>query len=108
MSDNAMSNEALQRRHAGKSGFWREAAQGDETLANVGVTIRAMMIAAAVFAVFGSAEMRHAARNLPGNAISDVLVEASDRWHVMMQRLGPALAEPAVRNAFDELRDKHW
>jgi hypothetical protein len=112
MSDDAASNEVLGYRPALPERLWRRIlrapAKGDDTTANVGVTIRTMAIAAAVFALFGSAEMRHAARNLPGDAVSDVLVEASDRWHIMMQRLGPALVEPAVRNAFDELRDKRW
>jgi hypothetical protein len=111
MSDNAMTTESvghvaaqerLERR------LLRAPAAGDETAANAGVAIRAMMIAAMVFALFGSAEMRHAARNLPGDTLSDMLVEAADGWHLMMQRLGPALAEPVVRDAFDSLRDKRW
>jgi hypothetical protein len=86
----------------------REPAQGTDTMDNVGVAIRAMAIAFAVFMAFGSAEMRHVARNLPGSTLSDVLVEAADRWHIMMQHLGPAHVEPVVRNAFDSLRDKRW
>jgi hypothetical protein len=86
----------------------RAPARGAETMANVAVAARAMAIAFAVFALFASAEMRHVARNLPGNAVSDVLVAAADRWHVMMGNLGPARVEPIVRNAFDALRDKRW
>lgn len=103
-----MSNEALHYAPAERASFWRAPAEGTDTLANVGVAIRAMTIAFVVFALFGSAEMRHVARNLPGNAVSDVLVEAADRWHIMMRHLGPALLQPAVRNAFDALRDKRW
>lgn len=112
MSDDTASTEIPGYRPALPERLWRRIlrapAKGDETFANVDVAIRTMTIAAAVFALFGSAEMRHAARNLPGNVVSDVLVEASDRWHIMMQRLGPALVEPAVRDAFDALRDKRW
>jgi hypothetical protein len=112
MSDDAVTNETLgyvaAQRERLERLILRAPAAGDETFANVGVAIRAMLTAAAVFALFGSAEMRHAARNLPGDTISDALVEASDGWHLMMQRLGPALVEPAVRDAFDSLRDKRW
>jgi hypothetical protein len=112
MSDDAVTNEALgyvaAQRERLENRLMRAPATGDETMANVGVAIRAMMIAVLVFMLCGSAEMRHAARNLPGDAVSDLLVEAADGWHLMMQRLGPALIEPAVRNAFDSLRDKRW
>jgi hypothetical protein len=112
MSDDTVTNETLghvaAQRQRLEHRVMRAPAAGDETMANAGVAIRAMIIAALVFALFGSGEMRHAARNLPGDAVSDVLVNAADGWHLMMQRLGPALVEPAVRNAFDSLRDKRW
>lgn len=79
-----------------------------ETRANVRVAIVAMLIAFAVFAPFGSAGMRHAARNLPGNAVSDVIVDAADRWHFAMERLGPARLRDAVRNAIDDFRMAQW
>jgi hypothetical protein len=107
MSDETVSNEALHYAPA-ERGFLRAPAKGTDTTANVGVAIRTMSIAFVVFALFGSSEMRHAARNLPGNTVSDVLVEAADRWHLMMQRLGPALVQPIVHRAFDQLRDKRW
>jgi hypothetical protein len=105
MSDETVTNDALP---AVRATFWRAPAIGTDTAANVGVAIRTMAVAFAVFALFGSSEMRHAARNLPGNAVSDVLVEGADRWHLLMQRLGPALVQPVVHNAFDKLRDKRW
>lgn len=108
MSDEAVSNEALRYAPAERASFWRAPAKSTDTTANVGVAVRTMAIAFVVFALFGSAEMRHAARNLPGNAVSDVLVEGADRWHIMMGHLGPALLQPIVRNAFDSLRDKRW
>jgi hypothetical protein len=79
-----------------------------ETRANVRVATGAMLIAFAIFTLFGSADMRHAARNLPGNAISDVLVDAADRWHATMERLGPAKLRDIVRNAIDDFRMAQW
>jgi hypothetical protein len=128
MSDDAVSNEALRYEAQDAAALapsfapsfaarlWRRMLrapaqrtdQEAETTANVGVAVRAMAIAFVVFALFGSGEMRHTARNLPGNAVSDLLVDAADRWDIMMQHLGPAHVEPIVRSAFDELRDKRW
>jgi hypothetical protein len=79
-----------------------------ETRANVRVAVGAMLIAFAIFALFGSADMRHAARNLPGNAVSDVMVDAADRWHAAMERLGPAKLRDIVRNAIDDFRMAQW
>jgi hypothetical protein len=52
--------------------------------------------------------MRHFSRDLPGNALTDTLVEAADQWHALMLRLGPARVQPALREAFDRLRDIGW
>ena len=95
--------------------FWqrirRAPESGDkvaETRANVRVATGAMLIAFAIFALFGSADMRHAARNLPGNAVSDIMVEGADRWHAAMERLGPAKLRDIVRNAIDDFRMAQW
>jgi hypothetical protein len=98
-----------------QTGLWQRIRRGPETgnkatetRANVRVAIGAMLIAFAIFALFGSADMRHAARNLPGNAVSDVMVDAADRWHAAMERLGPAKLRDIVRNAIDDFRMAQW
>jgi hypothetical protein len=99
----------------GTSGLWQRIKRGPEagnkaaeTRANVRVAIASMLIAFAIFALFGSADMRHAARNLPGNAVSDVMVDAADRWHAAMERLGPAKLRDTMRNAIDDFRMAQW
>ncbi|HEU5018178.1 MAG TPA: hypothetical protein VFT69_09425, partial [Pseudolabrys sp.] len=74
------------------------------SMANVRNTAVIMVIAFALFALFESEGIRHFARNLPGNAFTDILVRDADRWHALMERLGPAQVGPAVRDAFDWLR----
>lgn len=64
----------------------------------------AMLIAFALFAVFYSQGATHFARNLPGNALTDILVNTADAWHGLMEELGPARLAPAVREAFERLR----
>ena len=68
----------------------------------------AMLIAFAVFVVFESEGIRHFSRDLPGNAATDLMVQAADRWHALMERLGPAHVQPAVREQFEQIRDIRW
>jgi hypothetical protein len=68
----------------------------------------AMLIAFALFLVFQSEGLRHFARDLPGNAFTDVLVQGADRWHGLMERLGPARVQPAVRGFFEYVRYIRW
>lgn len=79
-----------------------------DTDANVRSAAIAMATAFALVVVFGSAGMRHFARDLPANRATDVLVEAADQWHAWMQQLGPARVRPAVRTAFERLRSAAW
>lgn len=79
-----------------------------DSAANARVAATAMMIAFAIFLVFQSAGLRHFTRDLPGNAVTDQLVIAADRWHALMERLGPARLQPAVRDAFDRVREIRW
>jgi hypothetical protein len=58
--------------------------------------------------VFGSAGMRHFARDLPGNEVTDLLVAGADQWHELMLELGPARVQPAVRAAFAHIRAADW
>jgi len=68
----------------------------------------AMLIAFALFLVFESEGLRHFTRDLPGNAFTDVLVYGADRWHGLMERLGPAQVEPAVREVLERIRYIRW
>ena len=79
-----------------------------ETAVNVRTATWAMAIAFVIFAVFGSADMRHTSRNLPGNAVSDVLIEAADGWHAAMERLGPARLREIARGTLDDFRMAQW
>ena len=79
-----------------------------DSAANARVAATAMMIAFTIFFVFMSDGLRHFTRDLPGNAVTDRMVTAADRWHALMQQLGPARVQPAVRDAFDRLRDIRW
>lgn len=67
-----------------------------------------MLVAFATQVLFNSEGIRHFTRDLPGNTATDVMVHAADRWHVLMQRLGPAQAGPAVRDAFTWIHDWRW
>ncbi len=78
------------------------------TAANVRYAARAMLVAFAVVLLFNSGGAARFARDLPGNAATDVLVDAADRWHGLMQRLGPAQLGPAVRDAFARIHDLRW
>lgn len=79
-----------------------------DTTANVRGAVLAMLIAFALFLVFGSRGLRHFTRDLPGNAVTDVMVNAADRWHALMLRLGPAHVAPAVWDAFEQVRRLRW
>ena len=88
----------------------RAAEQGrtPDTAGNVRTAAAAMLIAFAIFLVFESDGLRHFTRDLPGNAVTDRLVEAADNWHALMRRLGPARLQPAVRETFDRVREIRW
>ena len=79
-----------------------------DTAANVRSVALAMMVAALVLAIFNSSELRGFTRDLPGNAVTDVLVEGADRWHALMLALGPAHLRPAVREVFAAIRSAGW
>jgi hypothetical protein len=79
-----------------------------DSAANVRNTVVAMLIAFAVFFVFESEGIRHFARDLPGNAATDLMVRAADGWHALMERLGPAHVQPAVREQFERIRYLRW
>lgn len=85
-----------------------EAKARPDTAANARVAATAMLIAFALFLLFESQGLRHFARDLPGNAVTDKMVEAADRWHALMLQLGPARVQPAVRDTFERLRDIRW
>ena len=79
-----------------------------DTIANVRTATATMLIAFALFAVFASHGMCRVARDLPGNAVSDMLVAAADGWDALMQQLGPARLRPAVREALEAVRNVRW
>lgn len=106
-----------------KQGFWRRRsrsllpirrfaradARGEgATLDNVRSAVLVMAVGFLLFAVFDTEGIRHFARDLPGNAVSDLLVAWADRWHALMLDLGPARVMPAVRDAFEAVRDLPW
>lgn len=67
-----------------------------------------MLVAAAMLLVFNSSGLRNWAHGLPGNAATDVLVEAADRWHATMRGAGLAAAMVVVRDAVAAFRDQGW
>ncbi len=85
-----------------------EAGAKPDSAANVRSAAAAMLIAFAVFLVFESEGLRHFTRDLPGNVVTDLMVQAADRWHGLMEELGPARVQPAVRDVFEYLRHLHW
>ena len=104
-----------------KKSFWRRSSRGlrpavhgdstgarSDSAANVRRAAFAMLVAFALCALFDSRGIRSFTRDLPGNAATDVMVAAADRWHALMQRLGSAAVAPAVREHFDRLREMHW
>ncbi len=85
-----------------------ERTRAPDTLANARIAGAAMLIAFALFLLFESEGLRHFTRDLPGNAVTDLMVEGADHWHGLMERLGPAHVQPAVRSVFERLRDIRW
>lgn len=83
-------------------------ADNTESRTNARKAATAMLTASALFAVFYSQGAAHFARNLPGNALTDVLVDTADAWHSLMDDLGPARLAPAVHDVFERLRDLSW
>jgi hypothetical protein len=79
-----------------------------DSAANARAAAIAMLIAFAIFAVFDSQGARHFTRDLPGNAFTDILVNAADEWHGLMVRLGPAEVGPAVRDRFEQVKHLGW
>ena len=75
---------------------------------NARVAAVAMLVGFGLFAVFYSEGATHFARNLPGNAATDLVVDGADAWHGLMQHLGPARLAPAVRDALETLRHLAW
>lgn len=70
-----------------------------------GVVIAAAFL---LMAVFGSADLRSFARDLPESRLSDALVRGADGWHALMLDWGPARVRPTVRALFDGLREARW
>lgn len=83
----------------------REETRVPDSAGNARRAAFAMLVAFALFALFQSQGIRHFTRDLPGNAVTDAMVDAADRWHALMMRLGPARVRPAVRDAFEHVRD---
>jgi len=79
-----------------------------DSAANARNAAAAMLIAFAVFLLFESEGIRHFTRDLPGNAVTDIMVQSADRWHKLMQRLGPAQVQPAIREVFERIRATRW
>ena len=80
----------------------------DDSSRNARKTTMAMLAAFALFAVFYSQGATTFARNLPGNALTDVLVNTADAWHDLMLDLGPAHLSPTVRDFFERLHSLSW
>ena len=85
-----------------------KAAADPESTSNARGAAIAMLVAFTLFALFESEGVRHFTRDLPGNAFTDVLVRGADHWHTLMQELGPARVQPAVRDGFDCIRHIQW
>ncbi len=85
-----------------------EDARRPDSAGNARSAAAAMLVAFALFTLFESEGIRHFTRDLPGNAVTDVMVRGADRWHALMLRLGPARVAPAVRDAFERLRQARW
>lgn len=83
-------------------------AANDNSTPNARKATVAMLVAFAMFAVFSSEGATRFARNLPGNALTDILVNTADAWHSLMDDLGPARLAPAVRDAFEHLHGLSW
>jgi hypothetical protein len=100
----------LRHRKPGRVGRAAEAPDAVESATRQSVRKGAvsMLVAATMLLVFNSGGLRTWARGLPGNAATDMLVEGTDRWHVMMQRAGMTKAITAVQDAVAAFRDQGW
>jgi len=83
-------------------------AGGDDSTRNARKAVLAMLVAFALFAVFYSQGATRFARNLPGNAVTDIVVNTADAWHALMLETGPARLAPAIRGVFRYLHDLAW
>jgi hypothetical protein len=86
----------------------RQEQEETNTTVNVRAATLAMVTAFALFGLFGTQGMRQFSRDLPGNALTDMLVSAADRWHALMLDLGPAKLEPSIRGAIERARALRW
>jgi hypothetical protein len=103
-SDTNTTVRARDRRRA--AGLARQAEP--DAASNARYAARAMLVAVAVLMLFSSEGICRFTRDLPGNAATDAMVDAADRWHGLMQRLGAAQLGPAVRGAFSRIHDLRW
>lgn len=86
-----------------------EAAANDKA---TGLSVRdgviIMTIASLILLFFNSDGLRLWARNLPGNAASDVLVNAADDWHELMVQTGFAAPKRVVQQLVTGTQDLEW
>ena len=83
-------------------------AASDDSSRNAQKATIALLVAFALFAVFYSQGATRFARNLPGNAVTDIVVNTADAWHGLMLEMGPAHLAPAIRGVFRYLHDLSW
>jgi hypothetical protein len=84
------------------------AERAPDTYANVRRAGAVMLIALALMGMFNSAGLKRYARDLPEGWLADEIVIRADQWHELMLALGPAHVEPALREAFEQVRALAW
>ncbi|MCW5774480.1 MAG: hypothetical protein KIT16_22740 [Rhodospirillaceae bacterium] len=84
------------------------AAAARETRANVRYAGGVMAVAFALMLVFNSSGLKSYARDLPDGWVADTLIVQADRWHALMQAIGPAKFRPAIHELLEALRNADW
>lgn len=79
-----------------------------ESMWNVRRAIGGILIAIFLLAIFNSEGFTIYARDLPGNAFSDMVVAAADQWNELMTDLGLTRVAENIREAFLNLKETQW
>ena len=66
-------------------------------------TLIIMLVAMLFLAVFNSSSLQTWSYDLEPSALNDMISLNAERWHLLMEELGPAAVTELIRNWFSEL-----
>ena len=66
-------------------------------------TLIIMLVAMLFLAVFNSSSLQTWSYDLEPSALNDMISVNAERWHLLMEELGPTAVTELIRNWFSEL-----